>query len=141
MKVEKVDHIHIKITDLKKARLLFERMEVKFPVERDFSADHGLRLAFNPFPLGVELMEVTDGRKAMGQLYAEAPEGVFALSFKVNDLERAIIEMDAMGHNVLFRHVSGKVKSALFDSRKDIGLFIEFVEYPGDDFIAAATSA
>lgn len=142
MKVEKIDHIHVKIDNMKSALLTFEGiLGTKFPMEMDFSSNHGLRMAFNPFPLGIELLEVTDISKEMGTIYADAPQGVFALSLKVQDIEKAIAEMESMGHKMLLRYGFGQMKEALFDCKKTIGLFLELVEYPGEDIFSAARAA
>lgn len=142
MKVERIDHIHIKIDDLKSAVFTLEGvLGMKFPMEMDFSADYGLRVAFNPFPLGVELMEVTDTSKAMAKLYAEAPQGVFALSLKVPDMEEAITEMESLGHKMLLQYGFDQIKEALFDCRESTGLFLELIEYEGEDIFSAAMPA
>ena len=134
MKVEKIDHIHFKVNDMKKAVPIYEGLMGKnFPiVDYDMTSDYGLRISFNPFPIGFELMEVSDKSKEMAKLYAAAPEGVFALSLKVPDIDKATAEMESMGLKLLMRYDFGQIKEALFDSKKAVGVFLELIEYPGE---------
>ena len=76
-------------------------------------------------------MEVTDEDYEMSKMYAEAPEGIFAISLKVPDMEKATAEMENMGYKLLFRDDNGSIKEALFDTKKALTLYIELIEYPG----------
>lgn len=134
MKVERIDHIHIKVKDQPKATARYEEvLGTKMMMEADFSDDYGMRVAYNPFPVGLELMEVTDGAKEMAKIYAAAPDGVFALSLKVPDIDEATAEMEALGHKLLMRYDFGDIKEALFDSKKAVGIYFELIEYAGED--------
>jgi hypothetical protein len=134
MKVERIDHIHIKVNKIKSVISKYEGLiGTKFLMEADFTADNGFRVAFNAFPVGLELMEVTDKSKEMARIYAAAPDGVFALSLKVPDIEKATAEMESMGHKFLLRYDFGEIKEALFDSRKAFGMYFELIEYATED--------
>jgi hypothetical protein len=134
MKVDRIDHIHIKVSDQPVETVLYEQvLGKKMLMEADFSEDYGMRVAYNPFPIGIELMEVTDNSKEMAKIYAAAPDGVFALSLKVPDIEAATLEMEVMGYKMLLRYDFGDIKEALFDSKKAIGMYLELIEYAGDD--------
>lgn len=134
MQVERIDHIHVKVKDEPKATALYEAvLGTKMMMEADFSDDYGMRVAYNPFPIGLELMEVTDGSKEMAAIYAAAPDGVFALSLKVPDIDAATVEMEAMGHKLLMRYDFGDIKEALFDSKKTVGIYFELIEYAGEN--------
>lgn len=134
MRVERIDHIHVKVKDQPEATALYEQViGTKMMMEADFSDDYGMRVAYNPFPVGLELMEVTDGSKEMAVIYAAAPDGVFALSLKVPDIDEATAEMEAMGHKLLMRYDFGDIKEALFDSKKAVGIYFELIEYAGED--------
>jgi len=88
MEVTRIDHIHIKVKDQPKATALYEQViGAKLLIEADFSEESGIRIGYNPFPIGLELMEVTDTGKEMAKIYEPAPEGVFALSLKVPDID------------------------------------------------------
>ena len=132
MEVERIDHIHFKTNNMERDTRLFEGLlGRKFPFKIDVSTLYGLRSAFHPFPLGFNLVEVTGKSNEMAQMYAEAPEGIFAISLKVPDLEKATAEMESIGYKLLFREDNGPVKEALFDTKKAFTLYIELVESPG----------
>lgn len=134
MQVTRIDHIHIKVNDQPKATALYEQViGAKLLVEADFSDDSGIRIGYNPFPLGLELMEVTDTSKEMAKIYEPAPEGVFALSLKVPDIDKATEELEAMGHKLMMRYDFGEIKEALFDTKKALGVYIELISHPGED--------
>ena len=142
MEAERIDHIHFNTNNIERATHLFEGlMGKKFPVEADLSSLHGLRIAFNQFPLGFELLEVTDKGKEMGRIYADAPEGIFAICLKVPDIEKATTEMESMGYKMLLRYDQGPVKEALFDTKKAFTFFFELVEYPGEFLMDLAAEA
>ncbi len=137
MQVERIDHIHIKVKDEPGATALYEAvLGTKMMMEADFSEDYGMRVAYNPFPVGLELMEVTDGGKEMARIYAAAPDGVFALSLKVPNIDQATVEMEALGYKLLMRYDFGDIKEALFDSKATVGIYFELIEYAGEDISA-----
>jgi hypothetical protein len=138
MNVERIDHIHIKVHDQPTITGLYEKvLGTKMLMEADFTDDSGMRVAYNPFPIGLELMEVTDTGKEMAKIYEAAPEGVFALSLKVPDIEDATADMESMGHKLLMRYDFGEIKEALFDSKKALGLYIELIEYATENITDA----
>lgn len=133
MEVEKIDHVHVKTNNLESAVSNYEGLiGRKFLFEADFSDLYGMKVAFNSFPLGFELMEATDKGKEMGRMYAEAPDGVFAISLKVPDIEKATVEMESMGYKLILRYDFGPIKEALFDTKKALMIYIELMEYPGE---------
>lgn len=134
MEVQAIDHIHFNTNNIERdTRLIEDLIGKKLPFKADHTDLHGLRVAFHPFPLGFELMEATNKDKEMGRMYAEAPEGIFAISLKVVDLEKATAEMESMGYKLVNRYDSGPIKEALFDTRKAFMLYIELIEYPGEN--------
>lgn len=137
MKAERIDHIHFKTNNLERDTRLYESlMGRKFAAHVDVTTLFGLRMVFYPFPLGFELLEVTDEGKEMGRMYAEAPEGLFAICLKVPDMEKAITEMESMGYKMLLRYDQGPVvKEALFDTKKDFTHFFELIEYQGESIM------
>jgi catechol 2,3-dioxygenase-like lactoylglutathione lyase family enzyme len=138
MNIERIDHIHIKVDDRNSVTKAFEDvLGQKIPIVADFTADYGMKVSFSPFPYGLEIMEVTDKTKEMASLYAASPEGVFAISYKVPDIDEAIAEMESMGNKLLLRYDFGQIKEALFDTKKTTGVFLELIEYPTSDILAA----
>ena len=133
MEVQNIDHIHFKTNNMERDTSLFEGLlGSNFPYKIDVSTSHGLRCSFHPPPLGFNLVEVTDEDYEMSKMYAEAPEGIFAISLKVPDIEKATVEMESMGYKLLLRYDFGPIKEALFDTKKAFMLYIELMEYPGE---------
>ncbi len=138
MKVERIDHVHIKVNDIKSTTSALEGvLGAKFLMEADFTADFGMQVAFNPFPNGFELMKVTDKSKDMAKIYAAAPQGVFAISLKVPNIDEATADMESMGLKLLMRYDFGEIKEALFDSKKACGVSIELIEYATEGIMEA----
>ena len=136
MEVESIDHIHFKTNNIERDTHLFEDLlGKKFPFKVDVSTVYGLRSAFHPSPLGFNLVEVTSDSNEMAQIYSKASEGIFAISLKVPDLEKATSEMESMGYKLLYREDNGPIKEALFDTKEVFTLYIELVEYPGGSVI------
>ncbi len=132
MEVEMIDHIHLNTNNIERdTRLIEGLIGKKLPVEADLTTLYGVRIAFHPPPLGFELMEATDKSKEMGRMYADAPKGIFAISLKVPDIDKATADMKSMGYKLLLRYDTGPVKEALFDTKKALTLYIELIEYPG----------
>ena len=134
MHVSRIDHIHIKVDELEKTTQEYEKVfGFSFPPVIDFTDRSGFKVVFNQFPNGIELMKVVDNTKPMARLYDEAPVGVFALSLKVDNLEKSIAEMERFGYRHLFTYGGGEIKEGLFDTVEKLGVYIELVEYPNDD--------
>lgn len=137
MQVERIDHVHIKYGNLKSGTEGFEKITgAEFMKGLDFTEIYGMEASFLPFPNALELMMVTDKNKEMASIYNAQPDGVFALSYKVHLLDTAIPEMESMGYNLLLRYEFGEIKEALFDTKKELGVFIELIEYSGLDIVA-----
>ena len=138
MSVSRIDHIHIKVNELEIITKEYEKVfGMQFPPIIDFTDRSGFQVVFNPFPNGVELMKVVDNTKPMARMYDDAPIGVFALSLKVDNLEKAIAEMEQYGYKHLFIYGGGEIKEGLFDTLEKLGVYIELVEYPNDDISSA----
>jgi len=138
MKVERIDHVHIKVNDLKRNTSAIEGLlGEKFLYEGDFTSDFGMHISYNPFPLGFELMKVSDENKEMGRIYSAEPDGVFALSLKVPNIDKATVEMESMGLKLLMRYDFGDIKEALFDTKRVCSVYIELIEYATEDITEA----
>ncbi|MFC2000010.1 VOC family protein [Chloroflexota bacterium] len=136
MKVEKLDHVHIHVKDIKKAVQFFENsLGVKFGTiyaseEWDFKICHA--------PPGLLLMQPMSPENPVAQLIESRGEGLAAISLKVPDIEAAIAELQSKGLTLTAKVIDGDVKEAFFDPADSFGVEIELCEYPGDDINAAA---
>lgn len=134
MKVERIDHVHVKCLDLEKTGKDFEQiLGQEFTATLDFTEDQGNKFSFSPFPNGLELMEGTDGTKGSGVVTALVDVGVFALSLKVPDLDEAIKEMKSFGYKEVWSGDFGEIAESLFDTREALGVMIELISYSSDD--------
>lgn len=137
MKVERIDHIHVKCLDLDETSMEYEKVIGKeFMAKMDFTEDQGNRVAFNPFPIGLEVMQGTDPNKGSGVVTATSEVGVFAISLKVPDINEATAEMETMGFKKLWSGEFGEIMEALFDTKKALGVLIELIAYRTEDITA-----
>ncbi len=144
MKVERVDHIHYYVKDVESTVTAFEKLVgIDFWTFQggqkvlDITAEHGVKLGHNP--LGFEVLQVTDQSKRGAQWPSGPQEGIFAISFKVPDIEASVEELKKQGFKVVLPLVqTGGVKEALLESSNIPGIQIELCEYKGDDITAAA---
>lgn len=134
MKVERIDHIHVKCLDLDETSTAYEKVIGKeFKVKIDFTEAQGNLVDFNPFPIGLEVMQVTDPSKGAGAIMATSEVGVFAISLKVPDLNEAITEMESMGFKKIWSGEFCDIMEALFDTKKALGVLVELIEYKTED--------
>lgn len=133
MKVQRIDHVHFKCSNLEASTDEFEKLTgAKFMRGIDYTDPHGTAASFAPFPMALELIAATDPSKPMGAIYQDAPDGVFAISFKVESMEESIPEMEAIGFKMLMSYDFGPIKEALFDTKAALGTYVELIEYPKD---------
>ncbi len=127
MNIEKIDHIHIYVKDMDKAKALFEKM-----LNTAFSAnieDEKYAIRSSLEPLGVELVSSMTPDGPIAKDIEKRGEGVHGISFKVNNLEEATAEMIAKGFKVVGRVNVGGLKEVQFHPRDTFGVMIELCEY------------
>lgn len=127
MKVEKLDHIHIYVENLEKAKELFGRL-LRTSFSPDIVVDElKIRTSFSPF--GIELIEPTSPDSVVAKAMEKGGEGLYGLSFKVDDLEQAIAELQAEGCRLVGRVEVGGIKEAQFHPKDTCGVMIELCQY------------
>ena len=85
MKIERIDHIHIKGPDFNRTvNALGEIIGRDIYMQMDFTDDEGTEVAYEPFPIGIELFRVTDPTKTTGSVANSCPVGPFAISYSYN---------------------------------------------------------
>ncbi len=143
MRVEKLDHVHIYVKSLEKGKDTFSRVlgTTFCPTitadERGGDASRQLRSTLSP--LGLELLEGSSPEGAIGRVIERRGEGVYALSFKVPDIEEAISELQSKGLRMVSRIELGKIKEAQFHPKDCHGIMIELCEY--QEYSSAAIAA
>ena len=132
MKVEGVDHIHIAVNDLDKASKFFCDLFSTQPAQVKEDPEFGFKWQF--LPLGnvvIELMQATSPNSPIGQFLKNRIGAVHALSIKVPDIEKAIVEMQSKGLQLVSRAYVGGIKEAHFHPKDTFGFMIELVEHKG----------
>lgn len=136
MKVEKLDHVHIFVKNLNEAsrffsNLLGTRFSAAIKVE-----EGKLRSVLSP--LGLEIIESTSPDGVVAKLIEHRGEGLYALSFKVPDIEQGIAYLQSQGMRLVSRLGAGKVKEAQFHPKDSYGIMIELCEYEEEHGAAVA---
>ncbi|MBU2649143.1 VOC family protein [bacterium] len=127
MEVEKIDHIHIYVKDLEKARDFFAHiLGSKFSEMMDVEA-YDIQSLVNS--LGIELVGARSKGGPMEKIIEKTGEGLAAISLKVPDIEKAIAELKAKGLRMTGREQFGKLKEAWFHPDDAFGVMIELCEY------------
>ena len=124
------DHLHLVPKDFEKFNENFQKF-MGFDYLMNMPMDeYGTEVAYEPAPIGVEAFKVTDPSKSFSAKVASENEGVFCLSFKVDNLKEATAEMEAKGWKCLEVIDNDPIFEALFDTKEDMGIYIELAEYP-----------
>ena len=132
MKIERLDHVHVKAPDFEKFTEAFETfMGQEFLMKMDMTEQYGTDVVYEPFPIGVESFDPKDASKSIaGKITSEAQEGLFVLCFKVPELKAAEKEMEKMGYKKLEHYDYDQIQEALFDTKDVFGFYTELIEYP-----------
>ena len=133
MKIEKIDHIHVAVKDLKEAAKSFgDIMGTRWvgPIELP---DGNMRTAFDT--LGFELVQPTSPDSPLAKFIEKRGEGVYSIGLKVPNLDEAIADLEARGIRVPWRG-SGKdfnnesLRGVALTNPKDThGVMFELLEY------------
>lgn len=133
MNILRLDHLHMKGPNFDKTALALEKlMESDFYMKMDFTEEHGTEVAYQPYPIGIELFNSTDISKNSGRIAAESEIGVIAISYKVPNIAIAQTEMESLGYKLIEYFDFGDIQEAIYDTKEDFGVLIELIEYPGD---------
>ncbi len=142
MRPEKIDHIHIAVKDMKKAREFFSDMfGLEFSLlfsEEDFQGiektsplvgkvHRNIRAVIDP--LGVELIQGTSPDSPMAKLIEKKGEGLVGFGFKVRNLEPWIERAKAKGIRIIAQINEHGLREVHFHPKDMHGVFIELCEY------------
>ena len=136
MKVEKLDHIHVYVKDLDQAKDFFCRI-----LGTTFSpniAAEDVQTRSSLSPLGVELIESTSPTGIVAEAIKRRGEGLYAISFKVPDIEEAIKELQSMGLRLVGRVEVGRIREAQFHPKDSHGVMLELCQYEEQSGVALA---
>ncbi len=102
MKAKKIDHICIAVRDLDKARKIYEEtlgLELAVEYKAESEKIHVARYYIGEVAL--ELMESTSADGDVAKFIEMRGEGIFLLSFRVDDVEEGIKELKERGERVI----------------------------------------
>lgn len=127
MKVDKIDHIHVYVKDLEKAREILEKvLDTKF--SDLIVADH-YKVKSRIDPLGLEILQATSPESPIAKHIEKRGEGLTAIAVKVPDIEEAIKELQAKGLTLVGRIKQGSIEEAQFHPKDTMGVMIELAQY------------
>jgi methylmalonyl-CoA/ethylmalonyl-CoA epimerase len=102
LKAEKIDHICIAVKDLAQARKVYEEtlgLEPNVEYVADSEKIHVVRYYLGEVAL--ELMEDTTGDGDVAQFIRKKGEGVFLISYRVEDVDAGLDELKAKGARLI----------------------------------------
>ncbi|HHW55341.1 MAG: methylmalonyl-CoA epimerase [bacterium] len=132
MKISKVDHIGIAVKDLEEALKLYRdilQLEVTGVEE---VPDQKVKVAF--IPVGeskVELLEPTTDDSPVAKFIAKRGEGIHHITFRVDNLEKALEEAKAAGIRLIDetpRLGAGGAKIAFLHPKSTGGVLLELCQ-------------
>lgn len=129
-KIERFDHVHVNPKNFEKFNENFQKFLgyeylMNMPME-----EYGTEVAYEPAPIGMEAFKVHDPSKSEEARIASESEGIFVISYKVDNLAEAIKDMEAKGWKMLEYVDNTPIIEAVFDTKDDFGFYIEMIEYP-----------
>lgn len=128
LKVEKLDHVHIFVKDMEKAKELFSRIlgTTFSPV---LTEEKVLKIDSSLSPLGIELIASAFPDSAVSKTIEHRGEGLAGLSFKVSDLEQATAYLESQGLRPIGKIEMGKIKEVQFHPADVYGVLLELCQY------------
>jgi methylmalonyl-CoA epimerase len=127
MKVEKIDHVAIRVRDLGKATKFFSDLLGTEFSEIGESEELDIRSVMDP--LGIEIVEPLTPDGVTARAIKQRGEGLVLISLKVSDLEEGLAETKAQGIEVVSRTEHSGRKLAVLHPRDTYGVMIELIEY------------
>ncbi|MBN1849605.1 MAG: VOC family protein, partial [Deltaproteobacteria bacterium] len=131
MKIIGIDHIAIRVKYLKKAIDFFEDLfDTKF---HELGEVPALDIISYIDPIGLELVSPLLPDGPTRRVLDRRGEGMTVLSLKVDDLDKAVAEMEAKGVRMTHRGRNGDLEGAVFHPSDTFGVLFELVEYKKEE--------
>jgi len=133
MKVERIDHIHIYVKDLKDvAKFFSEIMGSKWIGPMEIPEANAI-VAFDN--LGIELQQATSPDTPVARFVESRGNALASIGIKVPNIDEAIAELEAKGIRITWRGGSEYLKAALTHPKDTKGIMLELLEF---DHVTAA---
>jgi len=130
MKIEKIDHVAIRVKELDKARKFFT---AAFGCDfRSLGNSPQLDIKSIMDANGIELVEPLVQEGPTARLMAKHGEGLTLLSLKVTNLDEAVEEMKKLGVRITAQVENGDMRMAILHPKDTFGVQIELIEYGGE---------
>ncbi|HUJ90778.1 MAG TPA: VOC family protein [Syntrophorhabdales bacterium] len=113
MKIERIDHICFAVKDLERTKKIYgENFGLAPTVEYVAESEYIKVARYYIGEVAVEFMESTSPEGEVAKFIKKSGEGVFLISYKVDDLDAALNELKAKGQRLI-----DKEPRALFGNR------------------------
>lgn len=127
MRLEKIDRVVVAVESVEEAAKFFdELLGIKF--DRTLVGEEQ-QVKAKASAIGLELVESTTPDGPVARFIDSRGEGVYAVIFKVPDLEDAISEMEGKGLRLVGTMEVGGLKEAMFHPKDSHGMMIMLCEY------------
>lgn len=130
--VVKIDHIGIAVKDLEKALKFYEEVLGLKCEGTEVVEDQKVKVAF--LPIGdteVELLESTEANGPIAKYIEKRGEGIQHIAYRVDDIEKAIEEMEEKGIRMIDekpRYGAGGARIAFAHPKDTHGVLVELCE-------------
>jgi methylmalonyl-CoA/ethylmalonyl-CoA epimerase len=102
MKIEKIDHICFAVRDLEKTKQIYrDNFNLAPEVEYIAESEHIKVARYYVGDVAVEFMESTSPQGEVSKFIEKRGEGVFLISYKVDDLDAALGELKQKGQELI----------------------------------------
>lgn len=102
MKIEKIDHICFAVKDLDRTKKIYKDNLGLVPTVEYVAESEYIKVArYYVGEVAVELMESTSPEGEVAKFIKKRGEGVFLISYKVDDLDKALAELKAKGADLI----------------------------------------
>jgi len=125
---ERIDRIAIAVNNLEKAERFFsDLLDITFDPPGQ-TEGLGMRGAYSK--CGLELIEPTHPDSIIGRFLKQRGEGVWAVVFKVKDMDEAVRRFERKGLRVAGDIQFGRMREVAFHPKDTYGVEIVLAEYP-----------
>lgn len=132
MKARSIDHICIAVKDLNRARSIYEEtLGLELAVEY-VAPSEKIRVArYYLGDVALELMEPTEADSDVARFLERRGEGVFLISYRVDDVEEGLRELRQRGHRLIDerpRHLLGNRYAFIRPPKEMCGVLTEILD-------------
>jgi methylmalonyl-CoA/ethylmalonyl-CoA epimerase len=132
MKAKQIDHICIAVKDLTKARKIYDEMLGLEPALAYVADSEKIRVVrYYIGEVALELMESTTAEGEVAKFIRRQGEGVFLISYKVDDVAASLDELKAAGKPLIDkqpRHLMGCRYAFIMPPSETCGVLTEIID-------------